>query len=1152
MENTKQRVGSEIIGTPELGNDNPEFTLNPEKKGVSAIKEAERRMRLDEEIEKNLSAGLDNNKTFVKKYKVIGNKRILVIELIKDKIKDTIENSPEPFVFDEVAMKAMKELEEELTDPFAKNIYNKLSENNKKVLLDHLVDNPVSPEKSEIIKVTNSDDVINILSEATNNTASYSDNGYLVQLSNKRDLKLGTKINDAACLYSLVSPDGKILAQKIDYASVMMLLEEQAENYQQKLKEQFSLEEKPAIIEAEPEPESEAEKEPVKVIAEVAQSEDKQENIFIAPLNEKVSKYAESIGIKPEELATNHEFLNLSPEQQQFALETLHRTSLSKAKVEAHQTFTEEKAGKKWWQVGFAMNQNFHKERHKIEAIKNIESRGLSGYGATELAWLTEVIKNGPEVKVNNVGEVIVDCLSDSGFSDEQKELIAKYNEEARNYIEDSKKENEGLRDIKRELLNNCTDEERERLFYSLNESEKNIQLLKFLSANKETEEMIQKMAGRSLTGFDKAKAMAGAQKDKAGYSALGFVLRTGSKFALANSAYVASALTYSTAPVVAAMVGGLRGYNQGKKSLIENEELAQLGVTDKSATAKALNLAIGENSLKDKLDNLVGKLERLRNENASEEEIKKVKESLQARIYYTQGQMNNESVSYGSTEERGANYLELTNSLVRANSIFWKNTDLLINSEDYYYTGKKTKELTRQTNLYKGIDVFNRTPDVSDPKYREWAQDKERFEELQKVSVEDRLASFLNYKEEAQSRKELKFLLKKTATGAVMGASFAAVGSFMAEHLGLSHWLNGKLNSGKNVAGASATAKVLTPNSSKTNVEVSVNKVEVANTSVVTTPKADHVTSVTNHEEVTSRIEQSPMEEIKRPISEIKVDAPTSKMPTLNTETVSTQAPLTPEAAHSTSVTESVSQEVIDGKKTVNISDSTIETPTQNPIPNNVEVANTTTPINQTINVSEVTSDAPVSDVHAVKNLTSIDNTVSMSTEKLGVIENSHIADTISIAKELHIKPESLNQVGNDLIYNGEGKSNVVFDLKLGGIKEAVDNSGKKIPNEFVRDLVGGAKIEKFTRSGGLEKIFISWNKLGSNDKLFYESLNWFNKGTMSSEDLLNQIKNIYHIKVENVYTDAVNKKFIYSNGRSFDMTLKGVKKLIAFLPRN
>jgi hypothetical protein len=1476
MENTESKVGADKINTLEQDATNKtELILNSEKKGLAAISEVERRMNLDEAIEENLSSGLEKNNTFVKKYKIIGNKKVLVIELIKNKIKDTIKESPEPFVFDEKMAQAMKELEEELNDPFTRHTYNLLSETNKRILLDHLVDHPISYDETKIINNANNNDVINIISEANDNTISYSDNGYLVQLANKRDLKPDTKVDDKACLYNLISPDGKTLLQKLDYTSAMMLLGEQSENYQNKLKEDFSVikeEEKnnsPESISTEPEKtvesaltnqefesstlfdkylfnklgevnkealgnnlttpinrskvscwdfkyieglnivsfssvgymaqlanidnvrhengidaksdqarynlispdgtliykdlsyeesqghlwsdseeylnrlnqefeankieiekelsELEKDDEPrVVVIDEGAnlESESTPTNYF----NEKVSKYAESIGIKTEELASNKEFLNLSPEQQQFALETLRRTSLAKARVEAHQTFAEEKAGKKWWQVGFAMNQNFHKERHKVEAIKNIENRGLEGYGETELAWLTEVIKNGPEVKVNEVGEVIVNCLSDSGFSDEQKELIAKYNEEARNYIENNDKENQNYHNIKNELLSSCTDEEREQLFYRLNESEKNIQLLKFLSANKETEAMIQKMASRSLTGFDKVRAMAGAQKDKAGYSALGFVLRTGSKFALANSAYVASALTYSTAPLVAAMVGGLRGYNQGKKSLIENEELAQLGVTDKSATAKALNLAVGENSLKDKLDNLVDKLDKLRNEYASEEEVAKVEESLRARIYYTQIKMNEDSVSYGTTEERGANYLELTNSLVKANSIFWYHSNLISNS-GAPYVDDDTKSLTRQTNLYKGIDLFNRIPDVSDPKYREWAQDKERFEELQKLSTEDRLASFLNYKEDAQSRKELKFLIKKTATGAVMGASFAAVGSFVAEHLGLSHWLSNKFNSSKNVAEAGVATKVLTHNNLKTNLSVATNETGNTNTNVIeTTPKT--VTSipvknvVESHEAIVNQIENKPIEAIKVPVSEIKITQPVNISPTETTvsgpEVTPVQPPTAPEITPSTTVTESVSQEVVDVKRVTvdvkelinagnnaakiadgvysnnvnfrteesflkqiseinggtklsadeqleakNIFDSfksnndynilrsrlisfenrisvanateTIEAPTVKvETPTSIETVPEVKPI---VN-NEMVSSVPVTEqvvpevevvdaqkaAATVNNLINIDNKAAklvdgvysnnpelrteeafikqLSTDNSGAklapneeayarsawksfqenkdyngfkrrvisleegiskrvslntettvetltVEKPYIADKISIAAELHTKPEALEQVGSNLVYKGIGKSNIVFDLKVGGIKEAVDASGKKIPNEFIKELINGSKISKFTRGGGLEKIFTSWNKLGSNDKLVYDSLSWFNKKTLSPEDLLGQIKGIYRVKTENTFIDTDNNHFITSDGKSFDMNLKGVNKLVAFLSK-
>lgn len=1217
-----------------------------DRKIEGAIAEVSRRAELDKTIEDNLSTGL-NNPEFEAASQKIDKKRNKSVTGFEGAL--TLKNNISPFVLDDKYKQSMKELEEEMSDSFNKEVYSRLAEMNKVLLLDHLVDNSLSQEKSEIIN-------LNVVSDGNYNVVTFSDNGYLMQLTNKEEVKIDGSfdVKNEKAQYSLIAPNGTVLLENKSYQEAVNTLETLSNGYLKVLKEEFakqkdvpenttetSTETEGAVnnsntsINIENTPkindnklEFEANKENIekefadsdaaKNSSEVPESksesklEPKSESAIKNPFNEKVTNYAKSIGIKVEDLTANQEFVALTPEQQQFALETLRRTSLSKATVEAHQTFAEEKAGKKWWQIGFVMNQNFHKERHKIEAIKNIESRGLEGYGETELAWLTEVIKNGPEIKVNDAGEVIVNCLSDSGFSDEQKKIIAKYNEEARNYIESSDKDNYNLRDIKNNLLSNCIDEERgctneelERLFYSLNESEKNIQLLKFLSANKETEEMIQKMASRSLTGFDKAKAMVGAQKDKAGYSALGFALRTGSKFALANSAYVASALTYSTAPLVAAIVGGLRGYNQGKKSLEENEELAQLGVTDKSATAKALNLAVGENSLKDKLDNLVDKLEKLRTEYGSEEEIKKVEKSLQARIYYTQGQMNKESVFYGSTKERGVNYLELTNSLVRANSMFWKNTDLLINSKNYYYTSDKTKELTRQSNLHKGIGLFNKIPDASDPKYREWAQDKKRFDELQKISVEDRLASFLNYKEDIQSRKELKFLIKKTATGAVMGASFAAVGSFVAEHLNISSWLNHTSNGHIAMENSTVTSSenVDVPKVTDDNIVRHVVKTEPAELVPDATPEtpAETLSPDVTNENISDTTNST---EVLTQDDSVVVD--NSMIDTEITPSISVD-----EVIHNqvTSPTEIISQEVVDDKEAAYIAMHSI-----NPDSNTTEITDglssnsenfrteedflkQVSEINNGVKLSadeqlevkniydsfkqdgdydllrkklvnfeyhisgdhsaEAVMETPVESQTKVMETPILDNTqevvdVEETASSLEVVNpESSVADKIAVATELHTNPESLEQVGDNLIYKGVGKSNLIFDLKADGIKEAVDVNGKKIPKEFIDELIGDTKLSKFTRSGGLEKIFTSWNKLGSNDKLIYENLNLFNKKIMRADDLLNQIKVMHRVNIENVFVDSDSKHFVINNGKSFNMTLKGVKKMVTYLSK-
>lgn len=1005
------------------------------------------------------------------------------------------------------------------------------------------------------------------------------------------------------------------------------------------------------------------------------------EPVFVSPFNEKVSKYAENIGIKAEELATNQEFLSLSPEQQKFALETLRRSSLAKAKAEAHQTFTEEKATKKWWQVGFVMNQNFHKERHKIEAVKNIEKRGLEGYGEAELAWLVDVIKNGPEVKVNDAGEVIVNCLHDDSFTKEQKEIVSRYNAEARKYIEHEPKNKDdddtwslknSLESIQRELFAGADRYRAAEINDLLLKSKNNIELLKFLSVNDETEKILNKMSGTSLTGFDKAKAMALGQKDKAGYSALGFAIRSGTKFAMANSAYLASALSYSVAPMAAAIVGGFRGYNTGKKELIEKEELVKLGIADTSSTAKSLNLATGKKEgqnggevrfgLADKLQKLIDNLKFFVNDPDNyKDEIDKTVKELNLRISYTEKQIDRDDVDYGPINERNANYFNLINTLAEAKSAVGVSASH-IKYQDYQ-TEFDTNGLTRYG---KKIDLaklgLEKEADESEEdyqtrlsqnkefnKYKKWVNDEKRLEALSKLSVEDRLASFMDYKDDKQSKKELNFLLKKAATGALMGASFAAIGAFVAEHVGIGSWLSNKSDAG-NVVDTNVTAS----NIPETNIDADadadadtyVDEPAVVEDNAVEVPtKSTPSISTENiepEEVITERLESAPTPELEVPeIAEVK--APEIVAPTIDTNTV------TPPEVPTEITPEVVTQEqVLPAGITVEVEPTNIvETPVVVETPE-VEVS---APILEPQEVAEVApieinpealptvevTETPVVIQEAqevldakkaadtVKNLIDVDNkatrlvdkiysnspefrteeaflkqlSINNNGAKLSAVEESYakstwesfksngdynslkrrvislaegiygrvgdvkdivevenvetesfVADKIAIAEELHTKPESLEQVGGNLIYKGAGQSNLVFDLKAGGIKEGIDINGKKIPKEFIDELIDNKKLAKFTRGGGLDKIFTSWNKLGSNDRLMYDSLSWFNKKTMNPEDLLTQIKGLYHVDTEKVFIDGANKKFITSNGKTFDMTLKGIKKLVAFLP--
>jgi len=1427
----------EIIESPVKIDFGEKFKSFFEKKVVGAIKEVFRHKERDESIENNLSTGLDTDSEFVKADEKINKKRNWLLasfnNLLNRKVKEETQDTA--YVFDESAKQAMKELEEELTDSFAKNVYNRMADINKQLLLDHLVDNPVSRDKSEIIELPN-------VSEANNNVVAFSDNGYLMQLTNKEDARVDANINieSEKAFYNLISPDGKIIAQNLNYIVAFESLKNEANNYQQKLKQEFVQQEiiQKNLLERERENnivveevdnsresemnklmdkmlEDEKEnsldddrekefsnnlgKEPVvkieiaaagiknidevspikndSVNQEIEKEEIKSETVFINPFNEKVSKYAESIGIKPEELSANQEFLLLSPEQQQFALEILHRSSLAKAKVEANETFIKEKASKKWWQIGFAMNQNFHKERHKIEAVKNIKNHGLEGYGETELNWLIEIIENGPEVKINDAGEVIVNCLHDYDFRDDQKEMIAEYNDVARNYIEcKGADENFNLRKsldhIRIELLNGATDgSEQSEINKLFLKSKNNIELLKFLSADQQTEQLLNKMADTSLTGFDKVKAMAIGQKDKAGYSALGFSMRTGAKFALANSAYLASALSYSVAPIAAAIVGGFRGYNLGKKELSNKDELAKLGVADNSDTAKSRNLAVGRKEgetgheinfgLTEKLQSLMTRLNYLRNSTSYDysEEIKKTAETLDNRINYTEKQINLESVDYGSVSERNVNYFNLINTLAEAKSelgIFASHykPDQYFENYDYKNLGSYDKKI----NLVKGVTESEDHYQDRIYKYKKWSKDETRLAELSKISVADRLASFLNYKEDQQNKKEQNFLIKKVATGALMGAGFAAAGAFVAEQLGVNHWFSGKDNVTSNSGGQKVVglAKTIVSQESKTNVEIPI-KSETVSVEVPATPTiANHVAS---HVETPSHLvaptETAPESPINKVVEIKTIDTPIEPVPVnkvVNTDNLLNHIETPTQVGTQNIPTDNVvetpnslggaeSPEVVDAKNAaeafkniINISNraakladgvysnnsefrtaesfikqisdanggqklsvneeleaknifdsfkqnndynilrkqivdfegrvytahanevASINTVTENTDQTSTVEPTIKTPVNSESNLSpensnklvvremssdEIPEEVRLADIRSLtyhnngialarglsnnesnfrteedflKQISEINGGTKLSAdeqleaksiyesfkqnndynnlrEKLFGLEerlsSAHtnvssdvitnpknpvavenfteeninsapdnikpfVADKISIAAELHAKPEALEQVGNDLVYKGIGKSNIIFDLKAGGIKEAVDTNGKKIPNEFINELMKGSKLSKFTRGGGLEKIFTSWNKLGSNDKLIYESLNWFNKKTISPEDLLNQIKGVYQVKTENVFVDTLNKHFTTGNGRNFDMTLKGIKKLIAFLPKN
>lgn len=808
-----------------------------EQKVAGAISEIFRRKELDESVEKSLSEGLEKNEEFAKADQKINKKRNWFAEKISALIKKRQEGVRDNgYEFNELEEAAMRKLEQELEDDFTKKIYEGLGKINKNVLLDHLVDNPANLTEVKII------DLLTV-SDAYENVVAFSDNGYLMQMSNKEEARNenGIIIDGEVAKYNLINPDGSVLSQGLNYKEALESLKQEAAKYHEALTAEFAQQEntKNSLLEKEESNKlnegemSQKVAAPDKIIdggdnnvLDVEPSdkdykvtpEDKsdaddleKEKIFFNPFNNEVSAYAEKMGIKLEELASNKNFLSLNSAEQQFVLETLRRSSISKVKVTANENFNKEKASKKWWQLGFAFNEKYHKERHQNEALQSIEKSGLEGYGGhQELEYLIDVVKNGPEVKMNEQGNLKIDFLRSDNFSPEDLEKVEEFNHLAEEYIKLSgdKKNEEEAKDLLRainkvveDLFNSVNNQDRYVELCTIFQKTKNsIDLVKFLSGDPETEKALDRMSKASSGGkLGAAWGMIKGQKDKLGYAGLGFALRTGAKFALANAATLSAAVSYSVAPLAGAAVGAFRGYNTGKKEITEKEDLAKLGVKDKSGLTKGLNIAsgvkVGQNSEKEIVFGLAEKLQNLTNQVKSARESRdmdlfdKLRSDLLVRINYTEDKMARDSVSYGSPSERKAAYFNLINSLSEAklmigifnfnspDKMYYQNTTDLYSSENLEAIRKEDKQFNHKQQEGESKEDYEKRMAVYKEKIRS---------RLEKFDVSQRLSVFLNYQEKKQNKKELIFLTKKAGKGALMGASFAAAGAFLADKLGL------------------------------------------------------------------------------------------------------------------------------------------------------------------------------------------------------------------------------------------------------------------------------------------------------------------------------------------------------------------------------
>lgn len=785
---------------------------------------------------------------------------------------------------------------------------------------------------------------------------SFSSVGYSTYLTNEEDVKSenGIATKSEKAIYSLVGPDGGVKHNNLSYQEANNLLWSESKKYLVDLNQEF--EENKEAIEKE--------------LGVVENNEQVEINIEpkdvgnIGEQNQEISKYAEDMGIKAEQLAAHPEFLELNEAQQQFVLEALNRASLDKIKVAAHDNFESEKENKKWYSLGFAFNQKFHKKKHEVLAAKEIHEKGLEGYGEAEFSWLINVVKNGPEIIIDENGEVeSVNYLKfEEDIDPERQKLIDEYNNDAY-YLSktpiDSPEYQEFsnyLKTSREKLLKSAKDDnDSAELVNKLIEAEKQLKLNQFLNSDPKNEQIIQKLVDNSLGSWQKFSMMLGGQKDKAGYMGIGAAARFGLRSELAT-AIIGKSFSYAVGPAVAAAIGGWRANTRARAGLKEQADLAQLGVVSQDKKIKNLNLAVGSEKsekedgkvinigLADKLDSLIEKYNLLQNKIEDLEktsgtrdekidnaytELSKIEDRLLDRVEYTSQKMEDGLISFGNPAERSLNYYRLLNSLEEAKSLVFESQDILGDKAFRPNIDKTVTGLTRSNKKIKDINnnqafqdlkkaLLLAKPDSEDEKMlkakkqdmvREWY----RLDALSELSVTQRLASFLNFKEDQRESAEFKYLVKETAKGAVVGATFAAVGAWIFEHTGLGNWSSHQLsNLGRlthadqalnwtkslftteQVGGGKAVEKIaavtnqtITENSSSANVSSGNQEVVTGANQITTETPASVETPSSNQEVVTGSNQTQPSntidtgKNIEQPVSSVPKTPETVKIET-------------------------------------------------------------------------------------------------------------------------------------------------------------------------------------------------------------------------------------------------------------------------------
>jgi uncharacterized membrane-anchored protein YhcB (DUF1043 family) len=435
------------------------------------------------------------------------------------------------------------------------------------------------------------------------------------------------------------------------------------------------------------------------------------------------ARFVGEFGIERADLESIRGFDRLSEGQQMLVIENLKQLTLGRIQEEAEKKADREKResgflGKIWK----SMSKKYQIAKAEKSTAQEIMSGGIRVHGKI-LEQLVSGMNNGPEAEIGTDG----------------KTVEIKFSRASRNLSESDRPAANGFDRVANEFarmpyewsLPTATDDERARYLsaqgaykealsrfgdtvYSnagslpeahliLNDMDGKVQMMQFLQTHPELEDRLNGLREQSAwrTMLNTVVAERGA------YLAYGYLGRT----------FLAGALGWAAAPVVAAGAGGFVSWKRSKETLRSNDVAARRGKKDKSSEAKNIVTVKG---LSDKLERLVQKIEAAPGEKGQAEAVL----SLKTRMEYTRRKVEEGLVDFGEKPE----------------SRVWEQYDLL--------------QLLARAEAVAGVYSG------------------------ENKALNDRLAGFLDFKEKKISAARKKYIRNQVLRGVAISGGFGLAGA--------------------------------------------------------------------------------------------------------------------------------------------------------------------------------------------------------------------------------------------------------------------------------------------------------------------------------------------------------------------------------------